>query len=88
MSATMNLSLTDELKLFVQQNSGNGTLYSTPSEFIRDTIRERKEKMDAADLRSGVLEGFQDAINGKVVEFNGSVRDAIAEVKTKEQSGW
>ncbi|MFT6732942.1 MAG: antitoxin ParD1/3/4 [Polaribacter sp.] len=88
MSATMNLSLTDELKSFVQQNSGNGTLYSTPSEFIRYVIRERKEKMDAADLRNGVLEGFQDAINGKLVEFNGGVRDAILELKKKEQSGW
>jgi hypothetical protein len=29
MNGTMNLSLTDELKLFIPQNSGDGTLYST-----------------------------------------------------------
>jgi antitoxin ParD1/3/4 len=88
MGATMNLSLTDELKSFVQKNSGEGTLYSTPSEFIRDAIRERKEQMEAASLRNGILEGYQDIINGRTVQFNGSVREVIAEVKDKEQSGW
>ena len=88
MGATMNLSLTDELKSFVQKNSGDGTLYSTPSEFIRDTIRERKELMEAASLRNGVLEGYQDVMNGRVVDYNGSVRDVIKKVKNKESTGW
>ena len=88
MSSTLNLSLTDELKTFVQENSGSGTLYSTPSEFIRDAIRERKERMDAANLRTGILEGFQDAINGKIVEYNDNILDAITEVKNKEKTGW
>jgi len=88
MSGTMNLSLTDELKRFIQHNSGDGTLYSTPSEFIRDAIRERKDKMEAASLRAGILEGFQDAISDRTVEYKGDIRQSIAEVKLKEQSGW
>ncbi len=33
MSSTLNLSLTDELRALVNENSGDGTLYATPSEF-------------------------------------------------------
>jgi hypothetical protein len=33
MSSTLNLSLTDELRALVNKNSGDGTLYATPSEF-------------------------------------------------------
>ncbi|MCF6193401.1 MAG: ribbon-helix-helix domain-containing protein [Kangiellaceae bacterium] len=88
MSGTLNLSLTDELKKFVQQHSGEGTLYSTPSEFIRDAIRERKERLEAANLRQGILEGFQDVIGGRTIEFKGDLRQVIAEAKSKEQKGW
>ena len=30
MSSTMHLSLTDDLKKLIQQNSGDGTLFATP----------------------------------------------------------
>ena len=43
MSTTLNLSLTDELRAFVDQNSGDGTLYATPSEFVRNVLREKKD---------------------------------------------
>ena len=36
MSTTLNLSLTDELRSFVDSNCGDGTLYATPSEFVRE----------------------------------------------------
>ena len=41
MPIPFNLSLTDELRAFVDQNSGDGTLYATPSEFVRDVLREK-----------------------------------------------
>ena len=75
MGTTLNLSLTDELRAFVDQQSGDGTLYATPSEFVRDLLRQRKLQVDAEKLREGVLEGFQDAIAGRVHKFEGSVRD-------------
>jgi len=38
MPRSINLSLSDELRGFLDQNSGNGTLFSTPSEFVRALI--------------------------------------------------
>jgi len=34
MTSTLNLSLTDELRAFIDNNCGEGTLYATPSEFV------------------------------------------------------
>ena len=42
MANSLNLSLTDELRAFIDQNSGEGTLYATPSEFVRDILRRHK----------------------------------------------
>jgi antitoxin ParD1/3/4 len=74
MSSTLNLSLTDELRAFVDQNSGDGTLYATPSEFVRDLLREKKQRLDAARIREAVIEGYRDAIAGRTVEYTGDLR--------------
>ncbi|MCU7835378.1 MAG: hypothetical protein KZQ83_08995 [gamma proteobacterium symbiont of Taylorina sp.] len=63
----MNLSLTNELRTFIISNSGDGTDYATPSEFIRSIVREKKEKLEAAALRTAVIEGYQDAIAGRSI---------------------
>ena len=34
MSSSINLSLTDELRSFVNENGGDGSLYATPSRFF------------------------------------------------------
>lgn len=77
MGSTLNLSLTDELRAFVDCQSGDGTLYATPSEFVRDLIRKHKQQMEAERLRAGVIEGLQDAADGRVHPFRGSVRELI-----------
>lgn len=74
MVTSINLSLTDELRSFVKENSGDGTLYSTPSEFLRDILREKKERMEAAELRDAILEGFQDGVSGRSMSFSGDLR--------------
>lgn len=88
MSSTMNLSLTDELKKFIQKNSGDGTLFSTPSEFVRDAVRERKDRMEAIAVRDGILEGYQDIIEDRVVKYKGNIRKAVKTVKALDQSDW
>lgn len=40
-------------------------LYATPSEFVRDLLREKKERQEAAAIRDGVLEGYRDLLSGK-----------------------
>jgi antitoxin ParD1/3/4 len=77
MSTTLNLSLTSELRAFVDQNSGEGTLYATPSEFVRDVLREKKERLEAALIRDAILEGYQDAIHGRTVPYRGSLKQLL-----------
>jgi len=77
MATTLNLSLTDALRAFVDQNSGDGTLYATPSEFVRDVLREKKERLEAAQIRDAILDGFQDAIQGRTVSYRGNLRQLM-----------
>ena len=88
MSSTINLSLTDELRAFIDRSCGDGTLYATPSEFLRDLLRKKKERLKAAQIRDGILEGYQDLIAGKVVEFKGDLRQALKEARRREKQGW
>jgi antitoxin ParD1/3/4 len=74
MGRTLNLSLTDELRAFVDENSGDGTLYLTPSEFVLALLRDRMERQQAAEIRDAILEGYQDAVAGRSVEFRGSLQ--------------
>lgn len=88
MSSTLNLSLTDELRSYIDQNCGDKGLYATPSEFVRDLLREKKERQEIAALRDGVLEGYRDILSDKTVEFDGSLRSALNTAKSLEHAGW
>ena len=76
-SSTLNLSLTDELRAFIDQHSGEGTLYATPSEFVRQVLREKKERLEAAQIRDAILEGVQDALQGRTVPYRGNLRQIL-----------
>jgi len=73
MAHSLNLSLTDELRAYVDENCGDGTLYATPSEFVRDVIRRHKLQQEAAEVRDAILEGYQDALAGRTVAFDGDL---------------
>lgn len=77
MANTLNLSLTDELRAFIDENCGDGTLYATPSEFVRDVLRQRKLQMEAAHALEAIVEGYQDAIAGRLVAYKGNLRDLL-----------
>jgi antitoxin ParD1/3/4 len=77
MASTLNLSLTDELRAFIDENCGDGTLYATPSEFVRDLLRQRKLQLEADRVRDAIVEGYQDAIAGRTVQFNGNLRSLL-----------
>ncbi len=81
MASSINLSLTDELRAFVDQNCGDGTMYATPSEFVRHLLREKKNRQEAAAARDAILEGFQDAISGRTVAFKGDLKSLIKTAK-------
>ena len=88
MASTINLSLTDELRLFIDRNCGDQGLYATPSEFVRDLLREKKMRQEAAALREGVLEGYRDQIEGRVIEYKGDLRATLSEADKREHAGW
>lgn len=79
MANSLNLSLTDELRAFVDANCGDGTLYATPSEFVRDVLRQRKLHDEAQRVRDSIVAGYQDAIAGRTVEFHGDLRRLLSE---------
>lgn len=81
MANSLNLSLTDELRAFIDRNSGDGTLYATPSEFVRDILRRFKAQEDAAQVRDAIIEGYQDAIAGRNVEFKGDLKGLLKKAK-------
>ncbi len=74
MPSSINLSLTDELREFIDRNTGDGSLYATPSEFLRSLIRQKKERVEAAELRQAIIGGYLDAISGNVYEFSGDLK--------------
>ena len=77
MGSTLNLSLTDELRAFIEENCGDGTLYATPSEFVRDLLRQKKIQTEAAQVRNAIIEGYEDAIAGRTVAFDGDLRSLL-----------
>lgn len=80
---SLNIALTDEMKKFITSQSGNGTLYATPSEYVRDLIRHDRNRLEAASLRSAVLEGYQDVMHGRTHKFSG---DLMADLKAHQKS--
>jgi ribosome modulation factor len=40
-------------------------------------LRQRKLQLEAAQTRDAILEGYQDAIAGRTVEFDGNLRSLL-----------
>ncbi len=74
MGKSLNIPLTDELKKFIASQAGDGTYYSTPSEYVRDLIRHDRDRLEALSLRHSILEGYQDAIAGRSLKFSGDLK--------------
>ncbi|MFT4196458.1 MAG: type II toxin-antitoxin system ParD family antitoxin [Pseudoxanthomonas sp.] len=55
--ATMNISLPDELKQFVDQQVAEGA-YGSSSEYLRELIRMRQREKAAEFLRQLIAEGL------------------------------
>ena len=87
MSTTLNISLTDELRAFVDDNAGDGTLYWTPSEFVRAVLREKKDALDAARVRDSIIRGYQDAADNRVLRYSGSAKADHAVFRKLKSAG-
>ncbi len=69
---TMNVSLPDNLKTYVDTQVENGS-YSSTSEYVRDLIRKDHGRRE---LRNSLLEGARSPITARVdVNYFASLRD-------------
>lgn len=57
MSSSLNVQLTDALRKYVDERASDKDVYATPSEYIRDLIRQ--DMQDRA-VALNVLEGLAD----------------------------
>ena len=64
MANSINISLTDALRRYVDSRAGDDDVYATPSEFIRDLIR--RDMQDWTIVRD-VAQGLEEARNGAFV---------------------
>jgi antitoxin ParD1/3/4 len=62
MSSSLNVQLTDELRRYVDERASDKDVYATPSEYIRDLIRQ--DMRDRA-VALNVLEGLGDLKHGR-----------------------
>jgi antitoxin ParD1/3/4 len=62
LSSTLNIQLTDALRKYVDERASDKDVYATPSEYIRDLIRQ--DMQDRA-IALNILEGLGDLRNGK-----------------------
>jgi antitoxin ParD1/3/4 len=62
MSSSLNVQLTDELRRYVDERASDKDVYATPSEYIRDLIRQ--DMQDRA-VALNVLEGLDDLKHGR-----------------------
>ena len=82
-SHSLNIALTEEMKQYIASQSGEGTLYSTPSEYVRDLIRHDRAGKEAESLRASIIEGYQDAIHGRTTKFSGDLRKDLRAFRDK-----
>ena len=76
---TMNISVTDELRAFVEGQVASGAYVST-SEYIREVLRREQQR---AELRQALLEGAASPVVGEFdaaffAELRRSLADAAA----------
>lgn len=62
MSSSLNIQLTDTLRKYVDERASDKDVYATPSEYIRDLIRQ--DMQDRAVVLN-ILEGLGDARRGR-----------------------
>lgn len=77
--ATMNISLPDQLRDWVQSQITAGT-YASSSDYVRDLIRRDQENRKIQILQHAITDGLNSGIS------NLSIDDLLKEARTKLQT--
>jgi len=83
---SMNISLPEELKEYVEEQTRSG--YSTPSEYVRELIREDRKRRAKERLDALLLEGLNsgDAIPVNAKFWTELKREAMARLEARKKS--
>jgi len=73
---SMNISLPEPLKLFVEEQVGSGG-YSTASEYLRELIREAQRRKERQELEVKLLAGLQGPTSGMTADDWAALRERI-----------
>jgi antitoxin ParD1/3/4 len=73
MPTTMNISLPDVMKAFVEEQVQSGG-FGTVSEYIRDLVRRDQKERAQAKLESLLLEGLE---SGDPIPLNAEYRESL-----------
>jgi antitoxin ParD1/3/4 len=66
--ATMNISLPDQLRAFVDQQVATGR-FANASDYVRDLIRDDQERAKGlAELQELIREGIESGVSDKSIE--------------------
>ena len=71
----MNISLTDDLKVFVEQQAADHS-YTSTSEYVRAVLRRER---DILQLRNALLSGSEGPYQPMDKEYFADLRSAIAD---------
>jgi antitoxin ParD1/3/4 len=88
LSTRINARLSGILAAFVEKMVGEGGLYETPSEYIRDLIRRDMERREGQAERDSILAGYQDLANGKVFASSGRFHKDMKTLAKAESKSW
>ena len=82
----MNISLPEELKEYVEEQAKGG--YSTPSDFVRDLIRQDRKRRANDRLEQLLLEGLDsgEPIPAGNAFWNKLKDDALAQIADRKAS--
>jgi antitoxin ParD1/3/4 len=82
---TMNISLPDQLKDFVDHQVGTGR-YSTVSEYVRDLIREDEKRAAREKLEALLVEGIESSGPTEMTrdDWDGIRREALKQFESRK----
>jgi len=83
---SMNVSLPEELKEYAEQQTKHG--YSTPSEYVRELIREDQKRRAKEKLNALLLEGLDsgDGLPMDAEFWTNLKREALATLNARKQN--
>ena len=82
---TMNISLPDAMKQYVEQQVADGG-YSSASEYVRELVRADQRRRARAELEAALLEGLAGPREVATPDFWNSVREEAARLSTEGQA--